>query len=109
MSKTLPPLPFAVFDEFGNGADDRVQDYGQACYESAIASQPAQRRLTDDELDAIRIKLTSERGRTRDYMLANAIMDAVGCRWPAAIIIPTVGNARENSTGGASREPGLSV
>lgn len=29
----LPPLlQFAVFDEFGKGADDRVQDYGQRCF-----------------------------------------------------------------------------
>lgn len=27
----LPSLPFAVFDEFGVGADDRVTDYGRAC------------------------------------------------------------------------------
>lgn len=27
-------LPFAVFDEFGKSADDRVQDYGRQCYES---------------------------------------------------------------------------
>jgi hypothetical protein len=25
------PLPFAVFDEFGRSADDRVQDYAAAC------------------------------------------------------------------------------
>jgi hypothetical protein len=31
MTDTLPPLPFAVFDEFGIGADDRVRDYALAC------------------------------------------------------------------------------
>lgn len=25
----LPPMPLAFFDEFGNGADDRVQDYAR--------------------------------------------------------------------------------
>lgn len=34
----LPPLPFAVFDEFGRGADDRVQDYGKACAAAAVAA-----------------------------------------------------------------------
>lgn len=32
----LPLLPFAVFDEFGKPADDRVQDYGKQCAEAAI-------------------------------------------------------------------------
>ena len=32
-----PMLPFAVFDEFGKGADDRVQDYAHAYAEAAIA------------------------------------------------------------------------
>ena len=31
------PLPFAVFDEFGKGADDRVQDYAAA----AVAAERA--------------------------------------------------------------------
>jgi len=29
----LPHLPFAVFDEFGKSADDRVNDYGFHCME----------------------------------------------------------------------------
>lgn len=39
---TLPPLPFAVFDEFDKAADDRVQDYGQACAEAARAELVAE-------------------------------------------------------------------
>lgn len=37
----LPDVPFAVFDEFGVGADDRIMDYGRACAEAALAQQPA--------------------------------------------------------------------
>ncbi len=37
----LPDVPFAVFDEFGVGADDRIMDYGRACAAAAIAQQPA--------------------------------------------------------------------
>ncbi|WOB24789.1 MULTISPECIES: hypothetical protein [Xanthomonas] len=33
----LPPLPIAFFDEFGSGADDRVQDYARA---AVAARQP---------------------------------------------------------------------
>lgn len=33
----LPPLPIAFFDEFGRGADDRVQDYARA---ALAAAQP---------------------------------------------------------------------
>ncbi|MGE8218585.1 MAG: hypothetical protein ACN6OU_02380 [Stenotrophomonas acidaminiphila] len=32
----LPNLPFAVFDEFGVGADDRITDYGLACAKAAV-------------------------------------------------------------------------
>lgn len=33
----LPPLlHFAVFDEFGKGADDRVWDYGRRCFEAGM-------------------------------------------------------------------------
>ena len=39
------PLPFAVFDEFGKGADDRVQDY-------AAAAVAAERVRFADELAA---------------------------------------------------------
>jgi hypothetical protein len=38
----LPTLPFAVYDEFGRGADDRVQDYGRACWQAALASRDAE-------------------------------------------------------------------
>lgn len=34
---TLPPLPFAVFDEFGNGCEDRVRDH----FAAAFAAQAA--------------------------------------------------------------------
>ncbi|NJC36432.1 hypothetical protein GGR60_000922 [Xanthomonas arboricola] len=36
----LPPLPIAFFDEFGRGADDRVQDYARAAI-LATHPQPA--------------------------------------------------------------------
>ena len=36
MSAELPPLPFAVFDEFGVGADDRVRDYALAARRAAL-------------------------------------------------------------------------
>ena len=36
MSKSLPNLPFAVFDEFGQGCEDRVADH----YRAAVAAQP---------------------------------------------------------------------
>ncbi|MGC7464236.1 hypothetical protein QT654_20620 [Xanthomonas citri pv. citri] len=35
--EALPPLPIAFFDEFGRGADDRVQDYARA---AIVARQP---------------------------------------------------------------------
>jgi hypothetical protein len=41
-AEALPPLPFAVFDEFGKGADDRVQDYARAYAEAAIAVEREQ-------------------------------------------------------------------
>ncbi len=34
--RKLPCLSFAVFDEFGVGADDRVADYGRACATAAM-------------------------------------------------------------------------
>lgn len=39
MTNDYPPLPFAVFDEFGKGADDRIQDHIRA----AIAADRAKR------------------------------------------------------------------
>lgn len=36
----LPPLPIAFFDEFGQGADDRVQDYVRAALAALGARQP---------------------------------------------------------------------
>ena len=38
----LPCLPFAVFDEFGVGADDRVADYGRACAAAAMQATSAE-------------------------------------------------------------------
>lgn len=35
----MPTVPQAFFDEFGVNADDRVMDYGRACYEAALANQ----------------------------------------------------------------------
>lgn len=35
----VEPLPFAVYDEFGNGADDRVQDHIRAQIERLQAAQ----------------------------------------------------------------------
>lgn len=34
----LPTVPQAFFDEFGVNADDRVMDYGQACYDAGALS-----------------------------------------------------------------------
>lgn len=42
----MKPLPFAVFDEFGVPADDRVQDYGYAC---AAAEREAIASMFDAE------------------------------------------------------------
>lgn len=39
MTPTLPKLPFAVFDEFGNGADDRVMEYGEQCARAAVEAR----------------------------------------------------------------------
>lgn len=51
---TLPPLPFAVFDEFGTPAYDRVQDHFYHAHCAAIAAAVAEARavpaLTDDML-----------------------------------------------------------
>ena len=41
MGVDLPSVPFAVFDEFGVGADDRIMDYGRACAEAALARRPS--------------------------------------------------------------------
>jgi hypothetical protein len=35
----LPSLEFAVFDEFGDGADDRVRDYARAYAAAAVAAE----------------------------------------------------------------------
>ena len=53
----LPQVPFAVFDEFGVGADDRIMDYGRACAAAAIAQQPA----AVDDLNAWRAAFVAER------------------------------------------------
>ena len=39
----LAALPFAVFDEFGNGCDDRIQDHISAALEAAgrVQAEPA--------------------------------------------------------------------
>lgn len=48
----LPLLQFAVFDEFGKGADDRVQDYGQKCHDAgrAYAEQCRAGAVVTDEM-----------------------------------------------------------
>lgn len=35
-----PPLPFAVFDEFGQGCEDRVADHYRAAVEAALRDAP---------------------------------------------------------------------
>lgn len=35
-AQTMPTVPQAFFDEFGVNADDRVMDYGRACYEAGL-------------------------------------------------------------------------
>ncbi|MDY4296789.1 MULTISPECIES: hypothetical protein [unclassified Xanthomonas] len=35
-ASALPPLPIAFFDEFGRGADDRVQDYARAAVSACL-------------------------------------------------------------------------
>lgn len=40
--RKLPCLSFAVFDEFGVGADDRVADYGRACATAAMQPTSAE-------------------------------------------------------------------
>lgn len=60
----LPPrLSFAVFDEFGKGADDRVQDYGQRCFEAGKRSAPA----VSGEAVAYRTRYRSEPGMIGHY------------------------------------------
>jgi hypothetical protein len=44
------PLPFAVFDEFGRSADDRVQDYAAAC----VAEERERAALVCDDEARIR-------------------------------------------------------
>jgi hypothetical protein len=41
-SINIPGPPFAVFDEFGKPADDRVQDYAASCVSAALAAQAQQ-------------------------------------------------------------------
>ena len=36
-AQTMPTVPQAFFDEFGVNADDRVMDYGRACYAAALS------------------------------------------------------------------------
>ncbi|MFA1289926.1 hypothetical protein ACDJ03_19680 [Xanthomonas axonopodis pv. nakataecorchori] len=50
----LPPLPIAFFDEFGRGADDRVQDYARA---ALAARQPSYVQGSDE----LRARTDSER------------------------------------------------
>lgn len=68
----LPLLPFAVFDEFGKSADDRVQDYGFKCAEAARAEERAKWQA---ELDAAneRIKRILEGNRQREAELRSYI------------------------------------
>lgn len=47
--RKLPCLPFAVFDEFGVGADDRVADYGRACATAAMQSTSHGAGVSDDQ------------------------------------------------------------
>ena len=37
-----PPVPQAFYDEFGKSADDRVMDYGRACWDAARQLTAAQ-------------------------------------------------------------------
>jgi hypothetical protein len=51
---SLPPLPFAVFDEFGKGADDRVQDYARAAIladRAARAAAPVAGEVSDKPVE----------------------------------------------------------
>jgi hypothetical protein len=45
----LPPLPFAVFDEFGKGCEDRVQDHYYNAHRAALS---ARKPLTDEQIVA---------------------------------------------------------
>lgn len=47
---TFRGAPFAVFDEFGRGADDRVQDYATEAYAEGRSDE---REAIDQELIAI--------------------------------------------------------
>lgn len=51
----VPAPPFAVFDEFGLGADDRVQDYAAAL----VAAERERGRIEDgqgDRIDALLLR-----------------------------------------------------
>lgn len=51
----IPACPFAVFDERGNPADDRVQDYAA----SALAAAQARAEAAEAELERERIRLAA--------------------------------------------------
>jgi hypothetical protein len=69
----VPPLPFAVFDEHGRGADDRVQDYAAAL----VAAAHTQRQpLSAEQIsDAVRdADLDWHHGWTLDETEPNRFM-----------------------------------
>jgi hypothetical protein len=73
----LPLLQFAVFDEFGKPADDRVQDYGRACARAAIAAsrQPVAEPVAWIEACAPFLK----EGETPAECIARNRADVDGC------------------------------
>lgn len=56
----LPTLPFAVFDEFGRPADDRVQDYGRQCAEARDAMWAAQVKALRVDAERYRFSVVPE-------------------------------------------------
>jgi Protein of unknown function (DUF551) len=82
---TKPALPFAVFDEFGAGADDRVQDYADACVAAATEALRAELAELHEQLQAgdhIRAGLEAELAHIRAEQWELVAWISVGERLP---------------------------
>ena len=75
-----PALPFAVFDEFGKGADDRVQDHIRAALAAQAEAHADQLVIYDAAMDALHAEVEALRAEVeaaipamREYARENPI------------------------------------
>ena len=83
----VPACPFAVFDEFGQGADDRVQDYAAALV-AAERERPRQ---------VVAYMATNREGEMRFTDSPDAARELEGYGWAITPLADAGPNARVQS------------